>query len=109
MKALRALEQIVVEMSKKTAMRFYSTYTIPPSIPDGTEDDEEYGHHILPGINLPASEKVKLVSKASQVIGKYDFFFEWGAEPSLEQVNELIEKIDAALADCGCMYTITTK
>jgi hypothetical protein len=108
MKGLRALEQIAVEMSKTTTMRFYSVYTVPTFI-SGYTTEEEFGHHILPEANIPVSEKVKLVSRASQAIGEYDFFFEWGAEPTLEQVNELIEKIDEALAECGCMYSIVTK
>ena len=43
------------------------------------------------------------------MLGDYDFFFEWEVEPTVEQINELIEMIDVALTDCGCMYSITTK
>ncbi|MCD6263859.1 hypothetical protein J7L60_05585 [Candidatus Bathyarchaeota archaeon] len=105
-KALRALEQVAVEMSKKTTIRVFDVL-IPPYSPP--LEMPEYGATVFPHIELSAEEKVKLISKASQTLGEYDFFFEWGEEPTIEQVTELIEKIDEALAKCGCKYTITTK
>lgn len=106
LKALRALEKVAVEMSKKTTIRVYDVL-IPPYTPP--MDLPEYGSSVFPDVELPVEEKVKLISKASQTLGEYDFFFEWGEEPTVEQVRELIEKIDEALAKCGCKYTITTK
>jgi len=50
-----------------------------------------------------------IISGSGQVLGEYDFFFEWFKDPSTEQLNDLIEKIDTALAPVGCRYTITTK
>ncbi|HUS78131.1 MAG TPA: hypothetical protein VM050_05665 [Patescibacteria group bacterium] len=50
-----------------------------------------------------------IISKSGEMIGDEDFFFEWFVDPSSEQLNDLIEKIDEALAPLGCMYTITTK
>ncbi len=99
-KAFRALENVAVAMSEKTEMRFYSV-----SAP--TLSDVSSAPWFLPGISR--DEKVKLISHSTRMLGDYDFFFEWGIEPTLTQVLELIEKIDEALADCGCMYTITTK
>jgi hypothetical protein len=50
-----------------------------------------------------------LISKSSGTLGEYDFVYEWFIPPTGDQVNELIGKIDEALADLGCKYTITTK
>jgi len=40
----------------------------------------------------------KIISKSGEGLGEYDFFFEWFTKPTTDQVNELIEKIDEALA-----------
>jgi hypothetical protein len=92
-------------MSKKTTMRFYSV-----SIPATTlgSAGETAGAPSLSG-GFSERESVKLISRSSQVLGDYDFFFEWGIEPTVQQISELIEMIDAALIECGCKYTITTK
>lgn len=50
-----------------------------------------------------------IISKSSGMLGEYDFVYEWFTAPTGDQVNELIGKIDEALADLGCKYTITTK
>lgn len=105
-KAIKALEKIAVEMSEKTTIRFYDIL-MPPTPPRISED--EFRDLVLPDLELSSEEKVKLISGASQTLGEYDFFFEWGAEPTREQVMELVDKIDEALGKCGCYYTITTK
>ncbi len=50
-----------------------------------------------------------IISKSGESLGEYDFFFEWFVNPSSDQLNDLIEKIDKALKPLKCMYTITTK
>ena len=49
-----------------------------------------------------------IISKSGEKLGEYDFFFEWLEKPYTEQLNDLIEKIDEALAPLGSSYTITT-
>ena len=120
LKALKALEKVAFEMGKKTTMKFYSTLVPSPSLLDvyGTRIPGQIGagtglqvfaNQILTEIDIPAEEKVKLVSNAGDMLGEYDFFFEWGTDPSKAQVQELIGLLDDALADCGCRYTIVTK
>jgi hypothetical protein len=114
-KGLIALEKIAIEMSEKMAMRFFSVST--PTYSDlrgglvSADEDHESSVMEVPWFpeGLSSAEKVKLISRSSQVLGDYDFFFEWGVEPTVEQTHELIQKIDEALTDCKCMYTITTK
>jgi len=110
LKAIRALEKVAVEFSKTTTIRHYNILTPIPSYLDiGPGGIATYATALLPEIEIPADEKVKLVSKASDTLGDYDFFFEWAKEPTKQEVLELIAKIDEALSDCGCRYTIITK
>lgn len=114
LKGIRALQKIAVEMSKETTVRFYDAY-VPTFTPDvmATGDYrtayEEYLRGIDVSLPITTEERVKLISRASDTLGEYDFFFEWGEEPKKAQVLELVEKIDEALAECGCTYTIVTK
>lgn len=105
-KALIALEKVAVQMSMVTTMRF-KHILIDPSISFERSDDAP----MLPMQNIPIStlEKQKLISKASHAFGEFDFFFEWGIEPNYQQVCELINKIDDALAPLGCNYSLVTK
>ncbi len=50
-----------------------------------------------------------IISKSGESLGEYDFFFEWFVDPTTDQLNELIGKIDKTLKPLKCMYTITTK
>jgi len=109
-KAIRALEKVAVEFSKTTTIRHYNILTPPPTQYFTSQTDVSgYSQMLLPDIEMPAEEKIKLISKASDTLGEHDFFFEWGEEPTKQQVLELIAKIDEALSDCGCRYTIITK
>ena len=42
------------------------------------------------------------------LMGDFDFVFHWKKEPDERQLRALIAKIDEALKDLGCRYTITT-
>lgn len=50
-----------------------------------------------------------IISKSSESLGEYDFFFEWFKDPSKDEHHQLLTKIDDALSDVGVRYTITTK
>lgn len=112
--SLRSLEKVAAEFSKKTTMRFFSSLVPSPPLGSGgsiTATDRsmlEYSG-VLAEVDLPAEEKTKLISRSGDTLGEYDFFFEWGREPTKLEVQELIAKIDETLADCGCRYTIVTK
>ena len=113
LKAIRALEKVAVEFSKTTTIRHYDILTPPMMVPyldiRPREMPSTYAQYLLPEIQMPVEEKIKLISRASDTLGDHDFFFEWGKEPTKQEVLELIAKIDEALADCGCKYTIVTK
>ena len=42
------------------------------------------------------------------LMGDFDFVFHWAKKPEEKQLRNLISKIDEALKDLGCRYTITT-
>lgn len=42
------------------------------------------------------------------LMGDFDFVFHWAKKPDEKQLRNLIAKIDEALKDLGCRYTITT-
>ena len=42
------------------------------------------------------------------LMGDFDFVFHWTKEPDEKLLRELIARIDEALKDLGCRYTITT-
>lgn len=60
-----------------------------PSISDG---------HISRGI-VPSGETL---------MGDFDFVFHWAKKPDEKHLRGLIHRIDEALRDLGCRYTITT-
>jgi hypothetical protein len=49
------------------------------------------------------------ISKSGQKIGDYDFYFEWFEEPSMEDLEKLISKVDETLKPLGCSYKMITK
>lgn len=110
LKALKSLEQIAFEMSKKIDVKFYHSF-VPPlvSYKSMTMSPDKYWKRVLQDSPLKASDKIKLISQSSQTLGEYDFFFEWAKDPTLAQILGLIEKLDEAINKCECRYTITTR
>jgi len=108
-RAIRALEKVAVDFSKTTVVREFNILTPTAPYVGEERDLRYYQQAVLPEIDLPVTEKVKLISKSTDTLGDYDFFFEWGKEPTKQEVLDLIAKIDEALTDCGCRYTIVTK
>ncbi len=58
---------------------------------------------------VPIERKSKLISGSGHTLGEYDFFFEWAKDPTWEEIQDLVSKIDEALGPLGCNYTIDTK
>jgi hypothetical protein len=107
-KAIRELEKIAVNMPEVCIMD-----TILASTPDPTLYRTDPGYTAQYFQAIPIDIKVKrcsnIISKSGEKLGEYDFFFEWFTKPSMDQMNQLIEKVDKVLTPIGCMYTITTK
>jgi len=107
LKTIRELEKIAVDMPEVCIM---------DSIIAGLDyanmlANPEYTSGYFSGIPVEISYKrcSTIISKSGEKLGEYDFFYEWFTEPTMDQLNGLIEKIDEALTPLGCRYTITTK
>ena len=98
LEAIKALEAVAVEMSKATSLKF-SHKCLPYPSQSSTRDWDAYVKN-MERTYVDCYEPVRLVSKAHQQLDK---------EPNMEQVEELLGKIDEALGGLGCYYTISTK
>ncbi len=108
MKAIKALEAIAVDMSKATDLKFsHKCIPYPTRMHGNTNNWNEYLQN-MKRTYVDCYEPVKIISDSSQVLGEYDFFFEWSQKPSMARIKELLEKIDKALGELGCHYTLTT-
>ena len=105
--AIKELEKIAVDMPEVCIMDTIISYA--PDI--SAYDDHEYTSHYF--MAIPMAIEVErcstIISKSGKKLGEYDFFFEWFKKPTMEQLNQLIKKIDKTLKPLGCSYTITTK
>jgi hypothetical protein len=96
---IKALEQIAIDsMPRVCIMNTMLQY--------GIETALSYGSPLQ---NLEEEVCDKIISKSGEKLGEYDFFFEWFKDPTSEEINDLIEKIDKAFVGLGCRYTIITK
>lgn len=109
MKAIKALEGVAVEMSKATDVKFsHKCLPYPNRYQSSTNDWNQYLKN-MERMYVDCYEPVKLISESQQVLGEYDFFYEWTEAPKMAQIEDLLEKIDGALEGLGCSYTLTTK
>lgn len=106
--AIKELEKIAVTMPEVCIMDTIISYS--PEISrsfDSPEFTSTYFEAIPVEIGVERCNTI--ISGSGEKLGDYDFFFEWFTEPNLDQVNQLIQKIDETLKPLGCKYTITTK
>lgn len=109
LKAINALEAVAVEMSKAIDIRFsHKCLPYPRAAQAETRDWQRYLQR-MKDTYVKCYEPVRLISEAHTMLGDYDFFFEWSEEPTMEQLENLVGKIDEELKGLGCNYTITTK
>jgi len=109
LKTIRELEKIAVDMPEVCIMN---------SIIAGISEENPVvftdPKYILDYFsNVPATIEIKrcntIISKSGEQLGEYDFFFEWFKDPTMDQLNQLIKKIDESLIHLGSKYTIITK
>jgi hypothetical protein len=76
----------------------------------GTLDTMEGVQTFFGGSGAISEERCDtIISKSGETLGEYDFFYEWLQKPTVAMVEDLISKIDEALAEVGVRYTLTTK
>lgn len=108
LKAIKALEKVAIDTPEVCIMDTLIAHSDPSffdfSDVDGTRS---YFRSLDPQITIERCGSI--LSTSGEMLGDYDFFFEWFTKPTIEQINTLIEKIDETLAPLGCRYQITTK
>ena len=103
LKSIKALENLAVDMPEVCIMDTVIAHEMPVfNTQEGIMD------FFGPG-ELTVERCNKIISKSGGSLGDYDFFFEWFMDPTTDQINDLIERIDEALKPLGCLYTITTE
>ena len=109
LKAIKSLEGVAVEMANKTAVKFSHKCVPYPTRMQSDRNDWNTYLQNMQKTYKDCYEPEKIISDASMTLGDYDFVFEWTSKPSLQQIEELIAKVDTALADVGVLYTMTTE
>ena len=104
LRAIKELERIAVDMPQVCIMD-----TILAGAPTFTYDATHDYFAIIPGSKITKERCGKIVSGSREMLGDYDFFFEWFRDPSQTDMEELIGKIDETLAPLGCKYRLITK
>jgi hypothetical protein len=103
LKALKALGKVAVDFPEVCIMDTVIAAGGPLlNTPDGIID-------YLGAPDITVERCGTIISDSGEALGDYDFFFEWFADPTMDQLNDLIGKVDKALKPLKCMYTITTK
>jgi hypothetical protein len=112
MKALKALENIALDLPEVCIMNTNLEMGVPGF---ADSDDESLGSvsaimGYFGGPEAISEERCdSIISKSGESLGEYDFYFDWFKKPSVNEIMDLIERIDEALADVGVKYTITSK
>ena len=108
--ALVALRKIAIDFPEVCVMDagIAEAMSIPPG--SGALDTMRGVQTFFGGVGVISDERCDtIISKSGESLGANDFFYEWFQKPSVAQVEELITKIDKALAPTGARYTLTTK
>jgi hypothetical protein len=115
LKAIKELEKIAIDMPEVCIMDETILRDIPRSLARDLGEPFEYSDNVMhyftqrTGVRVKTERCKKIISKSGELLGDYDFFFEWFEKPTFKQVNDLIKTIDEALIPIGCLYTISTK
>jgi hypothetical protein len=113
--AIKALEKMAIDFKQVCIMdsliaTYFSADNEPGPGTSTTSGSSEAMEYFTPLKSDIAPERCeRLVSKSGERLGDYDFFFEWFREPTLEELNSLIQRIDETLKPLGVKYTITSK
>ena len=117
LEALKALEKIAIDMPEVCIMDLIIRRDLAPKIAGDLGGSKIKTHDFMiggfikerTGVAIPVKRCYSIISKHGAKLGEYDFFFEWKKDPTTNQIDTLIGKIDEAFKELGCYYTITTK
>jgi len=116
LKTIKELEKVAIDMPEVCIMDFIISSEIPQSLAKDLggyfiESRELVSDYFFRGTStrIPIERCHTIISKSGVNLGDYDFYFEWAKKPSVKQIEDLVERIDVALAPLSVIYTITTK
>ena len=104
LKAIKELEKVALGTPEVCIMDTIIAVQTPRF-----DSEEAVNDYFSPVGEITKERCSNIISKSGETLGEYDFFYEWFTEPNMDQLNDVIERIDEALAPLGCKYTITTK
>jgi len=104
LKAIKTLEKLAIDLPEVCIMD-----TMIASDVDSINYPDGVSNYFAPLGSVSDERCEKLISKSGESLGENDFYFEWFKTPTTDQINEIIVKIDEALAPLGVKYTISTK
>jgi hypothetical protein len=105
LKSLRALEVLAIDTPEVCIMDTIMVQELPQLRARAHAVMDFFSH--VGEITVERCDNI--ISKSGGELGEHDFFFEWFVPPTQDQINDLIQKVDDALAPLGARYTITTK
>jgi hypothetical protein len=134
LEVIRSLEKIAIEMPEICIMDSFISNEIPKYLLSGynlqnrknvqiqsydrirnvshigpDQDNFAFNYFSSNNIEIPIERCNDIISKSGRSLGDYDFYFEWMENPNGYRLNEFIEKIDNALINSGCYYTLYNK
>ncbi len=97
LKAIKALEKVAIGLPE---VCIWDTVIAYSPLTSGGSSNDEYVRDYFGGVGeMPEKRCSTIISKSGESIGEYDFFFEWFKEPTMDELNNLIEKVDEVPAD----------
>jgi thiamine biosynthesis protein ThiC len=105
--AIKELEKIAVDMPEVCILDTIIDYA--PNSDAFSKPNYVSSYFQMIPVEVYVKRCNNIISKSGEKLGEYDFFFEWFKKPTMEQLNQLIKKIDKTLKPLGCSYTFTTK
>ena len=107
LKAIKELEKLSIGMPEVCIM----DTVIASTGADYTSSAREFStqEYFSPLGEITLERCDTIISKSGESLGEYNFYFEWFTEPTMDQINDFIGKIDAVMSKVGCRYSIMTE
>jgi hypothetical protein len=109
--AIQELQKIAVDMPEVCIMDqlFKNQSPSLQAAAVGTSQDMTMLYFERIGKPITVERCNKIISDSGEMLGEYDFFFEWFEKPDFDKLRELIKKIDKRLEPLNVRYSIVTK